>query len=187
MIQLRNIEVRFGSTVALALAELDLSPGDRVGVSGSNGSGKSTLMRVLADLQTVTAGTVEGLPAPGRVTYVHQRPYLFRGSARTNIEWALRTSGRPLEAATDWLERLGARGFADRAVGVLSGGERRRVALARALAVEPDVLLLDEPYAELDAAGVGQISAVLVDWPGTLVVAAPALGPAPVTRTIDLG
>lgn len=187
MIRLRDIEVRFGSTVALALAELDLAAGDRVGVSGTNGSGKSTLMRVLAGLQSVTAGTVEGLPPLGRVTYVHQRPYLFRGTARTNIAWALRTSGRPADAVDEWLGRLGAREFADRAVGVLSGGARRRVALARALAVQPDVLLLDEPYAELDAAGIGQINTVLVDWPGTLVVAAPALGPAPVTRTIDLG
>ena len=132
---------------------LEIAPGDRLGVIGPNGSGKSTLLRVLAGLLEPTAGTVEGLPPPGRVVLVHQRPYLFRGTALANVSFALRAQHRGVREAREWLGRLDATHLAGRPARALSGGERRRVAVARALAARPDVLLLDEPLAALDVPG----------------------------------
>lgn len=186
MIRLRDVHVRFNGLEALALSSMDVAAGDRLGVTGTNGSGKTTLLRVIAGLQPVTSGTVEGIPDPGRITLAHQRPYFFRGTARTNVEWALRAAGRSTNAAMEWLEQLGATAFADRPASVLSGGERRRVAIARALAIEPDVLLLDEPYAALDTDGIARVNAAVEAFQGTLVIAAPDLDTVPVTRRVKL-
>ncbi len=186
MIRLRHVHVRFNGVEALVLPSLDVAGGDRLGITGANGSGKTTLLRVIAGLQPATSGTVEGLPEPGRITLAHQRPYFFHGTARTNVEWALKAAGRSTEAAMAWLERLGATPFADRPASVLSGGERRRVAIARALAIEPDVLLLDEPYAALDSDGIARVNAVVEAFTGTLVIAAPDVDAVPVTRRVEL-
>ncbi len=186
MMRMRNIRVVFGDVVGLWLDELDIESGERLGVTGPNGCGKSTLMRVLAGLQAVTSGTVQGLPAPGRITLVHQRPYFFRGTARDNVVYALKTAGKPTSEADAWLERLGAAELADRTAGVLSGGERRRVAVARALAIRPEILLLDEPFAALDDEGLATMNAAIGAFEGTLVVTAPDLKDAPVARTVEL-
>jgi len=175
MIRVRDLEVRFGPTTALALPSLDIEDGARLGIEGRNGCGKSTLLRVLAGLLPPTRGSVEGLLAPGRCALVHQRPYFLRGSARENVAYALRLAKRPRSEADDLLARLGATAFADRPAAVLSGGERRRIAIARALAVRPALLLLDEPFAALDEAGVAAVTAELDRFEGTLVIAAPAL------------
>ena len=127
-----------------------------------------------------------GLPAPGHAVLVHQRPYLLRGTAADNVRYSLRIHRRPPGEALDWLERLGAGHLADRTAGDLSGGERRRVAIARALATGPELLLLDEPFAALDSAGGEALREVLAAFDGTLVIAAPDLDPAPVTRRIEL-
>ena len=186
MIRLENIVVRFNGIEALLLPSLEVAAGERVGVRGANGSGKSTLMLVLAGLLQPTEGTVDGTPPPGRTVLVHQRPYFFRGTARENLVFALRLHGRPADEADAWLERLGAQAFADRAARVLSGGERRRVALARALATRPEVLLLDEPFAALDDAGMDSALAVLGEYEGTLVIAAPRMERVPVDRIVEL-
>ena len=186
MIRLHDVHVRFGPVEALALARLELGAGERLGVEGANGSGKSTLLRVLAGLLRPTEGRVEGLRPPGRAVLVHQRPYLLRGSAAENVGYALRIRGRAPREAGAWLARLGAGHLAERAAGDLSGGERRRVAIARALAAEPELLLLDEPFAALDGAGADALRAVLDTYEGMLVIAAPDLAPAPVTRRIRL-
>ena len=186
MIRLQSIRVRFGAVEALALDHLEIPTGERVGVQGLNGCGKSTLLRVLASLLPPTEGRVEGLPPPGDAVLVHQRPYLLRGSAADNVRYTLRLHGHPLYEANTWLERLGAGHLAARAAGDLSGGERRRVAIARALAARPDLLLLDEPFAALDEAGGDALRDVLNSFEGTLVIAAPDLDPAPVTRRVEL-
>ncbi|MDJ0522088.1 MAG: ATP-binding cassette domain-containing protein [Planctomycetota bacterium] len=186
MIRGRDLSVRFGDVQALQLAALEIQGGERLGVRGPNGSGKSTLLRVLAGLQTLSGGTLEGVPRRGRAVLVHQRPYFFRGSARANVAYALRLHGKSAAAADTWLSRLGAAHLAGRPAKAMSGGERRRVAIARALATEPELLLLDEPYAALDDEGTTAVNEALVSYEGTLVIAAPDLGTARITRVIDL-
>ncbi len=186
MIRLRNIEVHFNGVCALALEALDIEAGERLLVQGANGSGKSTLLRMIAGLQTPTSGSLEGLPSPGRVTLLHQRPYFFRGTALQNLRWACRVGGKSPDAASGMLARLGASALADRPARVLSGGERRRVAIARALCIEPDVLLLDEPLAALDEDGIKTVTGALDDYAGTLVIANPGDSPVATTRAFTL-
>ncbi len=186
MIRARDLEMRFGDVLALSLPALDVEAGERLGIGGRNGSGKSTLLRILAGLLRPTGGTIEGLPRPGRAVLVHQRPHLFRGTARDNVAYALRLHRRPLREATDWLGRLGAADIADRRAADLSGGERRRVAIARALATRPRLLLLDEPLAALDDSGIAALREVLAEFAGTLVAAAPDLEGLAVGRALEL-
>jgi ABC-type multidrug transport system ATPase subunit len=186
VIRLRDVEMRFRDVHALSLRSLDIEPGERLGVRGRNGSGKSTLMRILAGLLRPTSGSVEGLPRPGRAVLVHQRPHLFRGTARDNVAFALRLHRRPRAEAVEWLERLGAGHIADRSARDLSGGERRRVAIARALATRPELLLLDEPLAALDTEGIEALGHALADHDGTLLVTAPELGGFELTRVVEL-
>ncbi|MEE8104203.1 MAG: energy-coupling factor ABC transporter ATP-binding protein [Planctomycetota bacterium] len=186
MIEVRNLLVRFGELEALCIPHLDVEPGGRLAVLGTNGCGKSTLLRVLAGLLPPTDGDVRGTPAPGEAILVHQSPYFFRGTARDNVALALRWSGRPVGEADEWLERLGALSFADRAAHVLSAGERRRVALARAFSVQPSLLLLDEPLTGLDPDGRERVIPLLEAFESTLVIAAPSLDGLPLERTIDL-
>ena len=185
MIRGRDLEVCFG-TVPLTLPSFDIAPGETFGVHGPNGSGKSTLLRILGGLLLPSRGRVEGLPPPGRAVLVHQRPYLFRGTARQNVAYALRLRGRPESDADDWLARLGASGIAERSVRVLSSGERARVALARGFAAAPELLLLDEPFGSLDEEGVERVCGLLNTFSGTTVIAAPELAFARVDRTCAL-
>ncbi len=185
MIRLQGLVVRFGPVVAVDLPALEIGEHERVGVEGPNGSGKSTLLRVLAGLQEPTSGRLEGVP--GGAVLVHQRPYLFRGTARSEVAWALRLHGHPVGEAEALLDRLGAAHLADRSTRDLSGGERQRVALARALATRPRLLLLDEPLAALDGDGAERVAAILDDHAGALVYAAPHLGGIPVDRVVRLG
>jgi ABC-type multidrug transport system ATPase subunit len=186
MIRVRELSVRFAEVLALDLPELDIERGEHLGIRGPNGSGKSTLLRVLAGLLSPTGGSVEGPPPPGRTVLVHQRPWLLRGTARDNVEYALRIHRRPKSEADAWLQRLGAGHLADRRANDLSGGERRRVALARALATRPELLLLDEPLAALDSPGARSLRQVMEACEGTVVVAAPDLEGLELTRIVDL-
>lgn len=186
MIRVRDIVVRYGDAVALAVDRLSIDEGERWAVAGANGSGKSTLLRLLAGLVEPTSGTVEGRLPPGDAVYVHQEPYLFRGTVLSNVRRALRLRGRSVGEAPSWLERLGAGHLADRGARVLSGGERRRVAIARALAGVPRLLLVDEPYAALDADGRAIIERALEEYAGTLVVAEPHATGRATTRTFTL-
>ena len=108
MIRLRDLEMRFDDVHALSLRALDIEESERLGIRGRNGSGKSTLMRILAGLLRPTSGTVEGLPPPGRAVLVHQRPHLFRGTARDNVAYALRLHRR--SATKRPCPRIGLRG-----------------------------------------------------------------------------
>lgn len=183
MITAKGLVVRLDGREALRLDALAISDGERVGVRGPNGSGKTTLLRVLAGLLKPAEGSVE---APRRTVLVHQQPYFFRGTARENVAYALRLNRRPASEAAEWLAKLGAAAFADRPASALSEGERRRVAIARALAARPEALLLDEPFAGLDAEGLATVSAALEAFGGTLVIAAPSLEGAPVGRVVDI-
>jgi len=173
MISARNLRVSFGEVTALRLAALDLRAHETVGVIGPNGSGKSTLLRVLAGLLPPSAGTITDLPRPGKVVLVHQEPYFFTGSVRENLAYALRLTAQPAAGVEHWLQRAQAEHLADRPAMALSVGERRRLAVARALAAAPELLLVDEPLAALDAVHREIIKNELAGYSGTLLVAAP--------------
>jgi ABC-type sulfate/molybdate transport systems ATPase subunit len=133
--------------------DLEIMAGEVVAVLGPNGAGKSTLLETLAKLLSPSSGTLE---LQGRVIAALQSPDMARRSARANVELALawagvRRSERRGRAAAA-LDSMRAAHLADRPAAMLSGGERRRVHLARAVAIQPDLLLLDEPFAGLDHA-----------------------------------
>jgi tungstate transport system ATP-binding protein len=177
MLELRAVRHRYETNGRLVL-DLDafaVPPGALIGIVGHNGSGKSTLLRLLALLERPVEGEVrfEGKPVTPRearalrrrVTLVEQRPVLFRGTVRDNLGYGLRLRGirraegnRILETAA---ERLGVQGLLDRARHELSDGEVQRVAVARALAITPDVLLLDEPVSSADRAAATAMYRVL--------------------------
>jgi len=166
-IQVRNIDKRFGSFVALDDVSLDFPTGELVALLGPSGCGKTTLLRVIAGLESADAGQVllDGEDASGthvrdrQVGFVFQHYALFRHmSVFENVAFGLRVkprAERPDEASIrrrvmDLLKLVQLDWLADRYPSQLSGGQRQRIALARALAVEPKVLLLDEPFGALD-------------------------------------
>jgi tungstate transport system ATP-binding protein len=173
VIRAERVTVRFGDVVALPPTTIEVADRERVSIVGRNGSGKTTLLRVLAGLLEPTSGGVTGRAERGRVVLVHQRPHLFRGTALSNVALGSRLAGEDEAAARGLLESLGVGHVASRDVRALSGGERRRVALARALARRPETLLLDEPLAELDDQAAARVASTLAAFPGTLVVASP--------------
>lgn len=173
MIHVTNLRVCFGAVEALRLPELKVAAGERVWIEGPNGCGKSTLLRVLAGLQGYTEGRVQGVPPPGRVALLHQSPYLFRGSVADNLGRALKIVGKSKSDAAAWLGRVGASDWAERPAQKLSVGQRRRVALAMVLCIEPQFLLLDEPFAGLDVAGIDVVGELIESFNGTVIGAGP--------------
>lgn len=153
---LRGVGKSFTGTALPVLADvnLDVSPGEFVCLLGASGCGKSTLLNLIAGLDEPTTGTIEVAGRPPALMF--QEPALFSWlTARKNVELALRLAGVPRTErraqADDLLERVFLTGAADKRPHELSGGMRQRVALARALAQRADVLLMDEPFAALDA------------------------------------
>ncbi len=192
LVSTHNLAVSKHDTPILVAPDFEIHAGDRIGITGGNGSGKTTLLKVLARLETATDQQVRFHCSYRDITLVHQQPWLFRGSVLANVEYGLaarhvaRNSRR--QQATDWLGQLGAQHLLERDVDGLSAGERRRVALARALAIRPQLLLLDEPLAEIDEAGVETIRRVLGQLETTAIVIASPVGlpDGMVERTIDV-
>ena len=154
LIQIKDLKVVKNGRTICSVPEILVNEGQRLAFIGKNGSGKSTFLRVLAGFEKDCLGTCKiSAPKKERV-YVHQSPYLFRGTVLFNVKYGLRArrySHRTSEkVARQWLEALGAQGLAGYRVHELSGGEKQRVALARAFSLEPRLLLLDEPLSELD-------------------------------------
>ena len=167
-IQVKNIEKHFGAFHALNNISLDFPDGQLVALLGPSGCGKTTLLRIIAGLESADGGQVilEGEDATNvhvrerEVGFVFQHYALFRHmTVFDNIAFGLRVrprATRPSEAeikkcVTRLLDLVQLGFLADRYPAQLSGGQRQRIALARALAVEPRVLLLDEPFGALDA------------------------------------
>jgi sulfate transport system ATP-binding protein len=163
-IAVKNVHKRFGDFVALEDVSIDVADGSLTALLGPSGSGKSTLLRVIAGLETPDKGTVciEGtnattLPAQERdVGFVFQHYAAFKHmTVWQNVAFGLKIRKRAkpeiARRVDELLELVHLNGLAERYPTQLSGGQRQRMALARALAVEPKVLLLDEPFGALDA------------------------------------
>ena len=186
LVELRDASVSFGAVAAVRAATLRVHAGDVVAVVGANGSGKTTLLRLLHGLLRHT-GTRAVPEAGGSQAMVFQRPFLLRLSVWNNLRLALRLGRRDWtreargERAEAALQRVGLQSQRHRAAPSLSGGEQQRLALARAWAVRPDVLLLDEPTAHLDPSAQREVEALLAGFAAdgmTLVMSTHNLGQA---------
>jgi ABC-type sulfate/molybdate transport systems ATPase subunit len=170
MIAISQLRVQRQGRCLCAVPELTIAAGERVAILGSNGSGKTTLLRVLAGLTQAYCGHCAVAVDQRARTYLHQQPYLFRGSVLANVRYGQRAGAA--HRAEYWLEQLALGHLAARPTAELSGGERRRVALARALACAPKLLLLDEPLADLDEQARERVCQTLQQLPQTTVVIA---------------
>src|SRR5262245_35405268 len=158
LITLRSVAKSFGGRPVFEGLSFTLTAGDHVGLVGPNGSGKSTLLRIVAGSEEPDAG--ERIARKGtRIGYVPQDPVFAPGKTVEDVVAEALTAGEPLEdseRARRISLALGSAGFDDRSerTDTLSGGWRKRLAIARELAAEPDVLLLDEPTNHLDLEGI---------------------------------
>jgi len=172
-IHVRNVSKRFGDFVALDDVSLEVESGSLTALLGPSGSGKSTLLRIVAGLEWPDAGEIllSGkdatvlAPQKRNVGFVFQHYAAFKHmTVRDNVAFGLKVRRRPKAEIRDRVDELlglvQLHGFGDRYPSQLSGGQRQRMALARALAPEPQVLLLDEPFGALDA----RVRAELREW-----------------------
>ena len=175
--KLRAADLGFRVDDAWIVHDVDLAvrTGETLAVVGPSGAGKSTLLRLLDRLDEPTTGTVyldgtdyRELPPTelrARIGLVPQDPSLREGTVAENVGVGPRLRGDPVdeERIADLLDRVGLGDYADRDVGDLSGGEAQRVAIARTVMVDPEVLLLDEPTASLDSEAEASVEALLSD------------------------
>lgn len=177
-VHIDNLSVYYGRTPALTGVCLDVPDGEYLGIIGPNGSGKSSLLKAILGLVPLAGGTVQiygesPVKSKNPVGYVPQFAALYKGFPITLLEVVLTGRLRPglspffsytkkdREKARELLDRVGLSGLADRQISELSGGEFQKMLIARALAVSPKLLLLDEPTASVDAASRDQIYSLL--------------------------
>lgn len=177
LFRLQDVTQRYGARVVLDLPQLEIDNGEIVAVVGPSGSGKSTLLRLLNFLERPTTGTITfrehttngtgdvPLDLRRQVTTVFQRPVLLNSSVIHNVAYGLQLrgvrDGRHLAEAA--LADVGLAALAGAHARTLSGGEMQRAALARAMVIQPQVLLLDEPTANLDPHNVALIERAILD------------------------
>lgn len=164
----RDLTISYGDAPVLEGASLDVDKGRFVSLVGPSGSGKSSLLRAIIGLQKPLSGNVETGLARSQVGILFQDDALLPWrTARDNVALGLGFHGmhrrEALQEAESWLDRLGLAGFGDRFPRYLSGGQRKRVALAQVLALRPKLLLMDEPFASLDAIVRARVVQDLVD------------------------
>jgi heme exporter protein A len=185
-LRLEGLERRYGERVALRGVSLTLAPGRTLAVFGANGAGKTTLLRVLATLLRPHAGTAEvlgrvlpreGWAVRGRIGLLAHEPLLYRDlSPRENLRFQARLHRVAEGRVDELLEAVGLARRADDPLRTLSRGMAQRAAVCRAVLHEPELLLLDEPYANLDPAAVDAVAPLI----------GPGAGPARVLITHDL-
>jgi len=167
LFEMNGVDVHFGKVRALQACALRIHAGERVALVGSNGSGKSTLLRTLHGLVRPTSGTLQ-FDAAARQAMLFQHPYMLRASAQSNVALGLWLRGVAWKEARTLalhaLERVGLLGLAQRNAKALSGGQQQRLALARAWAMRPQVLLLDEPTASLDPGAKREVEALMEEF-----------------------
>jgi tungstate transport system ATP-binding protein len=173
--RLHDVQKTYGSKTVLRVEALTIQAGEVFALVGPSGAGKSTLLRMLNFLEPPTAGVIEfsgqtatperepDLPTRRRVTTVFQRPVLLNRSVEANVTYGLALRGIRLmdSLVSETLSLVGLEEMRRNPARTLSGGEAQRVALARALVIDPQVLLLDEPTANLDPYNVGLIEEIV--------------------------
>ena len=164
MIEIRNLLIQRNGRETLKIGSLDIIRGETLTVVGPNGAGKSTLLLALANLLTPAQGDIRfdgkslsawnDLEYRRKISFVFQSPLLMDMTVEQNVALGLKFRATPREEAQarvgKWIKALGIESLAKRRAGQLSGGEAQRVSLARAFVLEPELLLLDEPFAALD-------------------------------------
>jgi tungstate transport system ATP-binding protein len=182
-LRLEAVSFHAGGRVVVQPTTLDIGAGPATIILGANGAGKSVLMRLMHGLLEPTSGSVAWSEADGRrarrmQAMVFQRPVMLRRSVRANVEYALKAAGvaepERERATLAALEEVGLRPLLEQPARSLSGGEQQRLALARAWALHPEVLFLDEPTASLDPGATREIEGVIraFDASGTKIVMA---------------
>lgn len=179
--QFNDIQFSYTKKVILDIDHLEIAEGEITALLGENGAGKSTLLSLLAFLESPQQGQIlfqnkeinntSILLLRRRVALVAQKPYLLKGSVFDNLLLGLKFRSIPARLAKNHimeaLGRVGIVDFLDRPIKELSGGEAQKVALARALALQPDVLLLDEPFSHLDEGSINHLSQIIIEFSGS--------------------
>lgn len=156
MLNLNNVTVRYGSSDVLKDFNLSVAKGEHIAVMGESGSGKTTLLKLISGQLSPANGKI--VVSTERISYMFQEPRLLPWlTAAENVNLVLGDHKESLPEAIKWLKRVGLEDALDKYPHELSGGMRQRAALARALAFNGDLLLLDEPLASLDEASANQM------------------------------
>ncbi len=184
LIEVKDLAVRFGAVQALKGVSLGVARGEFVALVGPNGSGKTTLLRAMHGMLR-HGGTISVGADVGRQAMVFQRPFVMRLSVRNNLRLALWLAEVPRaswdERVAAALQRVALQGLEHRPARALSGGQQQRLALARAWAVQPALLFLDEPTASLDPTAKREVETLLAGFAAdgmTLVMSTHNLGQA---------
>ena len=176
--QLSNIKLSYQQTLALDIAELTIPAGKCIALLGENGAGKSTLLKLLAFTTHANQGAISlfgqtikssiNTVQRQKIGFVDQHPYLLPGSVEDNLKLALTLQGGPAEKHRQFiqqaLEQTQTTHLAQKASNTLSGGELKRVAIARSIVYQPDILLLDEPFSHLDQHHIQHLEELILNF-----------------------